>query len=236
MGEMGLGYGSEYQLLRFLGHHRNYLNGRIQEILGTQEEIHWLDYPSNYGKASLDAEWVGIECFKDEPNFDEIRQWWDNFWPSKTKAQNWDGIFRVGSKWYFVEAKAHEEETRSSCKASDPKSVEMINQAFGKVAAHYKSSKGNEWASADCKSYQLANRLAFIYFCRENGIDAALLYISFLNGYDKPGEKGRKNITTIAEWERIWQDEFDELGIDMKAVEGSWYNLCIDCAEHYTNI
>ena len=152
MGEMGFGYGSEYQLLRFLGHHRNYLNGRIQKILGTQEEIHWLDYPSNYGKASLDAEWVGIKCFKDEPNFDEIRQRWDNFWPSKTKAQNWDGIFRVGSKWYFVEAKAHEEETRSSCKASDPKSVEMINQAFGKVAAHYKSSKGNEWASADCKS------------------------------------------------------------------------------------
>ena len=26
MAEMGLGYGSEFQLLRFLGHHRNELN------------------------------------------------------------------------------------------------------------------------------------------------------------------------------------------------------------------
>ena len=26
MAEMGLGYGSEFQLMRFLGHHRDYLN------------------------------------------------------------------------------------------------------------------------------------------------------------------------------------------------------------------
>lgn len=32
MAEMALGYGSEYQLLRFLGHHRNLLNNEISKI------------------------------------------------------------------------------------------------------------------------------------------------------------------------------------------------------------
>lgn len=31
MAEMGLGYGSEYQLLRYLKHHRNDLNKIIRE-------------------------------------------------------------------------------------------------------------------------------------------------------------------------------------------------------------
>jgi len=31
MAEMGLGYGSEFQLLRFLGHHRDELNNLIHE-------------------------------------------------------------------------------------------------------------------------------------------------------------------------------------------------------------
>lgn len=236
MGEMGLGYGSEYQLLRFLGHHRNYLNSRIQEMLGIQEEIHWLDYPSNYGRDSLDAEWVGIDCFKNEPNFDEISQRWDKFWPSMTKAQNWDGMFKVGSKWYFVEAKAHEAQTHSSCGASNPDSLAMINQAFGKVAAHYKSSKGNKWASADCKAYQLANRLAFIYFCRENGIDAALLYINFINGFDKPGTRGKMSVSSETQWDEIWQHHFQSLGIQREAVENIWYNLCIDCTTEFTSL
>lgn len=48
MAEMALGYGSEYQLLRFLGHHRNFLNNEISEVLNTEEQIYWLDFPFNY--------------------------------------------------------------------------------------------------------------------------------------------------------------------------------------------
>ena len=41
---MALGYGSEYQLLRYLGHHRNYLNDEIRKVIG-EGPIMWLDYP-----------------------------------------------------------------------------------------------------------------------------------------------------------------------------------------------
>ena len=33
MAEMALGYGSEFQLLRYLGHHRSYLNQKIREVM-----------------------------------------------------------------------------------------------------------------------------------------------------------------------------------------------------------
>jgi hypothetical protein len=42
MAQMGLGYGSEYQLLRFLGHHREELEGII---LRSAYELKWLNYP-----------------------------------------------------------------------------------------------------------------------------------------------------------------------------------------------
>ena len=39
MAEMGLGYGSEYQLMRFLGHHRDDLDKMIQNAIGQTGEI-----------------------------------------------------------------------------------------------------------------------------------------------------------------------------------------------------
>ena len=40
MAEMALGYGSEYQLFRFLGHHRNFLNKEIAKVITPNGEIY----------------------------------------------------------------------------------------------------------------------------------------------------------------------------------------------------
>ena len=45
MAQMGLGYGSEFQMMRFLGHHRDDLFKLIHDATDTNEEIKWLDYP-----------------------------------------------------------------------------------------------------------------------------------------------------------------------------------------------
>ena len=51
MAEMALGYGSEYQLLRYLGHHRNFLDSKIKEATKSDSPIEWMDYPvSTKGK------------------------------------------------------------------------------------------------------------------------------------------------------------------------------------------
>lgn len=114
MAEMALGYGSEYQLFRFLGHHRNFLNKEIAKVITPNGEIHWLDYPSNYDRLSLDGELKDVECFENK----NISEHWKSYWPPSGNSQCWDGIFKVNDTWYFVEAKAHASEVKSSCGAT----------------------------------------------------------------------------------------------------------------------
>lgn len=203
MAEMALGYGSEYQLLRYLGHHRNYLNQKISEVIGNGE-ISWLDYPVDLKRDSLDGEWKTIECFSEMDNYAEINAAWRKFWPTRGTAHNWDGIFKHNDTWYFVEAKAHFEEANQKTKAKDKVSIDMITKAFAETCGNEKLAK--KWIVSEC--YQLANRLAFMHFCKQQGIPAKLLYISFLNGYEI---NQYKNVTASSDWVKIWEKEMQEL-------------------------
>ena len=129
MAEMGLGYGSEFQLMRFLGHHRNYLNTLIRETVKIDGEMQWLDYPADNKRLSGDGEWENILCFEKLKNYTDITNKWKDYWPPKGKGMNWDGIFRIGDIWFFVEAKAHEGECRQKCQASET-SKDIIARAF----------------------------------------------------------------------------------------------------------
>lgn len=43
MAQIGYGYGSEIQLLRFLGHHRNVLEEAIRKVIGDSDgSFYWL--------------------------------------------------------------------------------------------------------------------------------------------------------------------------------------------------
>ena len=44
MAQIGHCYGSEYHLMRFLGHHRDLLDERIMKGLQEYGKIHWLDF------------------------------------------------------------------------------------------------------------------------------------------------------------------------------------------------
>lgn len=205
MAEMALGYGSEFQLLRYLGHHRKYLDDEIQKVIGNGA-IEWLDYPVNLNRDSLDGELCGIECFKELPNYSEIEEKWGKYWPQRGNAHNWDGIFIQNGVWYFVEAKAHLEEANQKCTASSPDSIETIIKAFEKTCGT--RLKAENWQASNC--YQLANRLAFINFCNNIGIKAKLLYISFINGYDV---NTLKNVTEKEDWKKKWVEEYKALDL-----------------------
>ena len=90
---MGLGYGSEYQLMRFLGHHRDLLNKLILEAVKTHGNIEWIDFHFDSQKDSGDGEWKGITCFSKLKNYSEIKLEWKKFWPQRGTVMNWDGIF-----------------------------------------------------------------------------------------------------------------------------------------------
>ena len=56
MAKMGIGYGSEYQLLRYMGRHRKLLNKKILESIGRYGPIDW------DAVFTIDNEWFCIEA------------------------------------------------------------------------------------------------------------------------------------------------------------------------------
>ena len=220
MAEMKIGYGSEYQLLRYLGHHRNYLFEEIRKVIG-EGEIEWLDYPNDLKRDSRDGELKGIECFKRLQNYKEIVEKWRTFWPQSGNSHNWDGIFIQNGIWYFVEAKANLEEANQQCNAKSIDSIETIIKAFERTCKNRKLAE--LWQMSDC--YQLANRLTFVHFCETVGIEARLLYISFINGYDP---NPNRNVTSEKEWEYKWKEEYHELRLSSE-FKSNINHVYIDC-------
>lgn len=224
MAEIGLGYGSEFQLMRFLGHHRNELNDLIHKATNTNELIEWLDFPYNDNKISGDGEWKGIECFSELLNYDDICEEWKKFWPQSGNAMNWDGIFKIKDAWHFVEAKAHKKEAFQECCATSNDSINKIDNAFEKTKKWLNIENSNNWRNT--KYYQLANRLAFIYFCNEIcKINAKLIYIGFVNGF----EMEKDEIHSSDEWKEIWEEEMKCLGLDIEKMSQYIYFIHPDC-------
>lgn len=210
MAEMGLGYGSEYQLMRFLGHHRDDLNTMIQNATGQYGDVKWQDFPYDDERLSGDGEWKGIECFKKLENYSEIEAKWKQYWPQRGTSMNWDGVFTIGDTWYFVEAKAHKDESYQQCSASSEKSKAVINTAFEETILWLKATPKTKWIDTNC--YQLANRLAFLYFCKQCGIEARLLYIGFVKGY----RRKKDEVQSAEDWINIWKEELSTLGLDIE--------------------
>ena len=223
MAEMAIGYGSEYQLLRYLGHHRRFLFQKIKDVIHTQEEIEWIDYPVDENRLSMDGELKDVECFKLLPCYKSICEAWKMFWPQSGNSQNWDGIFKVGNTWYFVEAKAHLDEAFQNCGAKNTDSRKKIINAFEMTCGNKDLAK--KWIESN--SYQLANRMAFLHFCKENGIDAKLCYISFLNGFKKTP---RLNVENASDWEKIWNEEYHNLQLTEEQKKNI-FHVYIDCSK-----
>ena len=211
---MGLGYGSEFQLMRFLGHHREYLNSLIRDQAKIDGPIEWKDYPADDTNLSGDREYVGIECFKELENYAVIKHNWKKFWPGQGNSMNWDGIFTSGDEWFFVEAKAHKSESFQKCTASSKESRDTISRAFKSTQEELLKIENieSDWITTNC--YQLANRLAFIHFCRDNNIKARLIYIGFIKGFRRKQDE----VQSAKEWMDIWTEELNTLGLNMEIV------------------
>jgi len=216
--EMGLGYGSEYQLLRFLGHHRQELEEYILKNTKINENLlyhmEWLDYPKDEGRKSLDGEHKGID-FLPTTLKNKILNNWKKYWPKG--AQNWDAILyftpiipnsKLEDQWIIVEAKAHLKELESDSGVKDKKSKEQIEKAFEATQKRFNIKTQNNWLK---KYYQLANRLAFINFMLDNDIQCSLLNIYFINGWNKDP---KKNVLKIEDWKKAIEAEYTHLGIN----------------------
>jgi hypothetical protein len=221
MAEMGLGYGSEYQLLRFLGHHRTFLEEQIHNNTKFKGALQFFDFPINNNRLSLDGEYIGIKFLLEnkEIDYETIKNNWKNYWPNSSKGQhNWDAIIVHGDEYILVEAKAHlkELETNISEKAKES-SIEKINKAFEETKQNFNILTNNNWFK---NYYQLANRLSFVNFLHKYKIRASLLYMYFINGYEKRKMENyemkiieNKSVRTKEEWDDKIKQEYEYRGI-----------------------
>jgi len=208
MGKIGYGYGSEWHLLRYLGYHRKAFDEAVCGATGA-DSVEWLDFPCVPGRRFPEEEWQGLDFL---PEDHLARREWLHFWPQTGNVQNWDavGVVRVGgaSEWLLVEAKAHLDEVRSSCRAAEKGGLLMIRAALEETKAAVGADESRDWLSP---YYQYANRLAALYFLTKHDVPARVLFVYFVGDIHQNHVCPR----TSDEWERPLREMYDHLGLHM---------------------
>lgn len=105
-----------------------------------------------------------------------------DFWPRR--GPQWDALGMTGQGPVLVEAKAHLREFLSPPTQARGGSRAQIDAAFLAVQEDLGIRPEASWAEA---YFQYANRLAFLWWLRSQGVDAKLLFVSFLGASDIGG-------------------------------------------------
>ena len=109
-----------------------------------------------------------------------------DFWPARGPVWDAIGVSSRGGA-LFVEAKAHIPETASPPSRASTASAAFISRSLAEARRWYSPRASAPW---DRLFYQYANRLAHHFFLRRvNRIDAALVFLYFVNADDVHGPK-----------------------------------------------
>lgn len=150
-----------------------------------QEQLEWLSPLRVDGYRELrDGLWARADLPRPTPQE-------DGFWPAR--GPQWDGVAIVrGSSGatgvLLVEAKSHVGELDSSASEAEGDRLVQIRAALDEVKEHLGVPPATEWAK---RYYQIANRLAYLYYLRIRlGYPAWLLWVYFLgDGFGRPGHR-----------------------------------------------
>ena len=224
---MGMGYGSECHLLRYLGRHRNELDKRVLDVSGG-DTVAWLDYKFDRSKTWLDGELTGLDFLEPEH---PAREEWVNVWPRQGNPPNWDAIARVRrhgvTEWLLVEAKANLQELRSSCGAKEEGGRALIVRTLATVKSTLGVADDRDWLNG---YYQYSNRLAVLEFLNRHNAPARMLYIYFVGdkGSETVGEKRfvRTCPADVAAWQPALEARKAHLGLRKYRVHELFLDVC----------
>lgn len=208
MGQRGTGYGSEDHLRRYMTERRADLD---RAVLGAMNNplasCEWLAFPTRSDGSGNDRELEGMEFLSQAKSVEA----WKQFWPTTGSSQNWDAVGRLvdGSKteWLLVEAKARARELNSACKAVG-KGRAIIEKALLETRLHMKITADRSWTDS---FYQIANRLASLYFLNQIAKEPARLVFVYFTGDRYPdGSVGPKDQLA---WEAIIAEAHEALAL-----------------------
>ena len=125
------------------------------------------------------------------------------FWPNR--GPQWDALAMsdVGDI-LLVEAKAHIQEMLSSPTQAGPTSRKKIARALKETAQFMRAKPLTPWTEA---FYQLANRIAHLYFLRKHKKKAWLILVNVVGDSEMGGP------ASPAEWETAYKVAWHVLGI-----------------------
>jgi len=123
------------------------------------------------------------EAFLDRLGVYELTMSLDEFWPKS--GPRWDGLARTtDGKLILVEAKAHIDEAVDYRSKASLDSLRRIEDRLDEAKSAFLATKEACWHTP---LYQMANRLAHLYFLAGiNDKDAYLVFIDFANAPDVP--------------------------------------------------
>ncbi len=120
------------------------------------------------------------------------------FWPSR--GPQWDALAQCDDgNILLVEAKAHIGELCSSPSQARALSLEKIQAALDEAASFIGAQPRAPWSSV---FYQLANRIAHLYFLRKHGIKAWLVLINFIGDSEMNGPFSEEELR--AAYQIVW--------------------------------
>ena len=104
------------------------------------------------------------------------------FWPRG--GPQWDALGRAGDTVILVEAKAHIGEFLTGGTKASPASRARIDAALAEAKTALGAAPVSDWSQV---FYQYANRLAHLWWLREQGVAAELVFVSFLGHTESRG-------------------------------------------------
>jgi len=191
--------GSLKWIQRAVNNHPQLLDSSILSQLPKANSIQWRsplerDEYAEYRDAQF------LELVEAENLSEEL----SSFWPRK--GPQWDAL-ALSDKGdvLLVEAKAHIGELCSPPAYARDGSLKQIEEALNETISFLDAEPRAPWTGC---FYQLANRLAHLYFLRTRDVPAWLVLINFVNDtdMDSPGSE--------AEWKAAYQVVWHVLGLN----------------------
>jgi hypothetical protein len=129
------------------------------------------------------------QSFLDRLGVNEMAMPLSEFWPKS--GPRWDGLARTtDGKLILVEAKAHIDEAVDYHSKASPNALRKIQERLDEAKLAFRAAKDACWHTP---LYQMANRLAHLYFLAGiNSKDAYLVFIDFANAPDVPQPASRE--------------------------------------------
>lgn len=166
---------------------------RVAQNLGTKGSLKWIQRAIGERPDLLQPDAIGDIRWVSPLETDDFAEYRDEdfldvvglshlgaslraFWPRR--GPQWDALGVTKTGVVLVEAKAHIGEFRSPPSQAGAHSRAKITAAFGRVQPTFGVPLHTDWMG---RFYQYANRLAHLAWLVSEGVDAHLLFVSFIN-------------------------------------------------------